>query len=151
MSSFFFLLFATRHLSLLLQSAFFFFSLWNHLSRNSVMSVWCYVSHYTSFILHHVATFRCECSTVPSASSLHVSFFYFSARTPEQTFGNASTIFPPPKTNCTYTGFKHTCGHRELTLWLISIEITDQQLFIFIYYISAPIITFPNLGRRHPD
>lgn len=42
-------------------------------SWNSVMSARCYVSHYTSVILHHIARFRCECSTVPSVSSLHIS------------------------------------------------------------------------------
>lgn len=39
------------------------------------MSVRCYVSHYMSVILPHIARFKCECITVPSVSSLHVSFF----------------------------------------------------------------------------
>lgn len=43
-------------------------------SWNSVMSARCYVSHYTSVILHHRARFRCECSALPSVSSLHISF-----------------------------------------------------------------------------
>ncbi len=55
------------------------------------MSVRCYVSHYTSVILHHVAGFRCECSTVPSVSSLHISF---SISLPE--LSNKLVVMPVP-------------------------------------------------------
>lgn len=82
------------------------------------MSVRCYVSHYTSVIFHHIAGFRCECSTVPSVSSLHISF---SISVPELL--NKLEVMPAPfalyqklTVHTLVLNILYVCGHVEFAM-----------------------------------
>lgn len=112
---------------------------------NSVMSVRCYVSHYMSVILNHIARFRCECSTVPSVSSLHISF---SISLPE--FLNKLEVMPAPF--APYQRLTVDTLDLKICVWACRIEFICNYFLIrwAVIHIYA-LISVMLAGCRHSD
>lgn len=106
------------------------------------MSERCYVSHYTSVILHHVPRFRCECSTAPSVSSLHISLCI---SLPEL----LNKLEAAPTAFCPLSATKSThAGTEDMFVGTRNLISNSFSLSSYLYFCSQSVCV---VGCWHPD